>query len=945
MVERELDRVDKFCDLKTKELEVRLIDTYRSLSRAVVPDDAELEGILQEVGSVSQELILLDQFHSLNVTGFLKLFKKSEKKLKGSSAFLLNLLRRKKFSTLKFDGYILAIGDIHSMVREAQQASEPSGEVWDPPSSFARKTTKYWVLPENVTAVKLAVVKHLPVLLFGSGEKAADRLEEISKTGVRNVTDSSAISSVYVDSPDFLCYHSRLEQKEDAFLVRYRWYAHGDILGTNKEMFIERKTHHESWVEADSLKERFPMRERNLVDWLTTASFKSIEFEDEPLAGEVRQQMLENQLQPVCRTVYSRTAFQLSSSNDVRVSLDTNLRISNEAGPRKIKHWCRPLSDLSKADIYKFPYAVLEIKLQGDPPGWVEELLSSELLIPAQKFSKFLTGCVKFHSEHLEKLPYWAEYPELQTDLAPRKNSATHSATSAESIPSSSNSHLMETRPFGPGDVMIEMSPLTDRSFPRPAKKTKDNFFRLDNDDSEIKSDSASARGVKLPIPTSSFSFSNLSIPLLGIGPKSADSTPAAAFQQYNRGKSKVFKTGKTAPKTYFANERTFIQWLSASLFILSLSIALLELGNYSARFAGIAFFIVSLMFICYALGIWQWRLSKLTRKDDSSYEDRVGPYLLVVFIVGAMLAVGINRVWPYVPPDENLIMGVSGIVPDPRLYVPRADSWEFQIAFDPIPFNTDRDKAVFDMMTYWASFNGSLIPLSLHLKNYSVDITEMNGWIAYPAANATEFEGLAKPKTGYAVVKTADVRYSEELKKMFEVTTKFRLGTGKEHFIQLPTVDYALNAVTKKEVDVHCFSSSLARSTTLRAPGNAPNFTTIEEVSPYMLNITTNLNDFFNGEPYVFKKNNQKFYWTLRMEATIARQSTHIVMEMEYADYAAAINGYNCTNVGVGFRIKQKDLHFNMNVLGGAETVFQTIRTHPYASICNVTAPVTVLS
>jgi SPX domain protein involved in polyphosphate accumulation len=33
---------------------------------------------------------------------------------------------------------------------------------------FTRSTTKYWVHPEHVTKVKLALLRHLPLLVYGA---------------------------------------------------------------------------------------------------------------------------------------------------------------------------------------------------------------------------------------------------------------------------------------------------------------------------------------------------------------------------------------------------------------------------------------------------------------------------------------------------------------------------------------------------------------------------------------------------------------------------------------------------------------------------------------------------------------------------------------------------------------------------------------------------------
>ncbi|KAG1225421.1 hypothetical protein G6F68_019932 [Rhizopus microsporus] len=56
-----------------------------------------------------------------------------------------------------------------------------------------------------------------------------------------------------------------------------------------------------------------------------------------------------------------------------------------------------PFKQLPDSDICRFPYAVLEVKLQThigqEPPQWVTELVNSHLVESVPKFSKFIHGC------------------------------------------------------------------------------------------------------------------------------------------------------------------------------------------------------------------------------------------------------------------------------------------------------------------------------------------------------------------------------------------------------------------------------------------------------------------------------------------------------------------------------------------------------------------------
>lgn len=82
-----------------------------------------------------------------------------------------------------------------------------------------RKTTKYWVHPDNVTELKLLLLKHLPVLVFSAA------------AGQR---PSPAITSIYYDNDAFELYHGRLDKTEGAQAVRIRWYGGMEV----SEIFV-----------------------------------------------------------------------------------------------------------------------------------------------------------------------------------------------------------------------------------------------------------------------------------------------------------------------------------------------------------------------------------------------------------------------------------------------------------------------------------------------------------------------------------------------------------------------------------------------------------------------------------------------------------------------------------------------------------------------------------
>lgn len=291
-----------------------------------------------------------------------------------------------------------------------------------------RQTTKYWVHPDNVTAVKLIILKHLPVLVFNASKEFEPQ--------------DSAITSIYYDNPGrWDLYEGRLKKTEGAEAIRLRWYGGMD----SDNIFVERKTHREDWTGEKSVKARFQVKEKNVNAYmrgnlLPVALFdkarkdrkrpaKAI-AEDERLAAEVQWSILKKGYKPVCRSFYNRTAFQLPADARVRISLDTQLTMVREDNmdgvQRSGSNWRRmdigidyPFSQLPAQDVVHFPYAVLEVKLQTqygqEPPEWVRQLISSHLVEALPKFSKFIHGVACLFPERIDLLPYWM--PQMDVDI------------------------------------------------------------------------------------------------------------------------------------------------------------------------------------------------------------------------------------------------------------------------------------------------------------------------------------------------------------------------------------------------------------------------------------------------------------------------------------------------------------------------------------------------
>ncbi|KAI0925881.1 hypothetical protein AcW1_008195 [Taiwanofungus camphoratus] len=473
MLERELDKIHDFQKAKTSELSSRIKDAERAVKRLVTTeyvdghhadastptdpeagqqrqptvdqdagsddDDSDDDDDAMSVDALEDQFLLLEEevatlvadvhdlalYTKLNITGFMKILKKHDKQTNRSlkSTFIQEYLEKRPFYKYNWDGLIVKLSKLYDLVRTRGHPVQGDASAGGNQSAFVRQTTKYWVHPDNLVHLKLAILRHLPVLVFNPDKEFEPK--------------DAAITSVYFDNEDLELYLGRLEKTEGAEAIRLRWYGDTDV----KTIFVERKTHREDWTGEKSVKARFPIKE-HLVnaflrgDYTMDDEFQGLVVKGKKsqqevdsmiqLANEVQYAILTKRLQPVMRTFYNRTAFQLPGDARVRISLDTELTMIREDNwdgcVRSGDNWRRtdigidhPFEQLSLEDKELFKYGVLEVKLQTqygqEPPQWVTDLVSSHLVEAVPKFRYVsLSG-----SDKLDLVPFWL--PQMDTDI------------------------------------------------------------------------------------------------------------------------------------------------------------------------------------------------------------------------------------------------------------------------------------------------------------------------------------------------------------------------------------------------------------------------------------------------------------------------------------------------------------------------------------------------
>ncbi|KAJ5676214.1 Vacuolar transporter chaperone 4 [Penicillium macrosclerotiorum] len=659
------------------------------------PTDDDFLLLEQVLSDIIADVHDLAKFTQLNYTGFQKIIKKHDKQTKWYlKPVFAARLNAKPFFKDNYDAFVVKLSKLYDLVRTKGNPVKGDSAAGGTQQNFVRQTTKYWVHRDNITELKLVILKHLPVLVFNASKEFEEK--------------DTAISSIYYDNPDtWELYQGRLKKTEGAEAIRLRWYGGME----SDQIFVERKTHREDWTGEKSVKARFALKEKNVnafldgrmtvdqvFDKMRKEGKKSpTEIDDlEQLAREIQYRVITRRLVPVTRTFYHRTAFQLPGDARVRISLDTELtmiREDNLDGRRRAgSNWRRmdigvdfPFSQLPPEDIDRFPYAVLEVKLQTqagqEPPQWIRDLTASHLVEAVPKFSKFIHGTATLFPTRINLLPFW--YPQMDTDirkpvnarygiqrpLASTSLSANDEDSDDDETPQAENSHSngLAYEITDDGYLFTETNgnelDIEERIAAQPIPGDEDYPLYDSDDDDTVDSDEleearrvggayyaeqlakyyirktggAIAHGlwalIPRPRPTSMPPPEQRGIQVLG--------TQRTLKRFQAPAGKRIFVPVRVEPKVYFAAERTFLSWLEFSIILGGIAATLLNFGFDSVTLASAwAFTILAAVALVYSLMLYMWRVDKIRKRRDVKrvYYEKWGPTVVSVGLVVVVL-------------------------------------------------------------------------------------------------------------------------------------------------------------------------------------------------------------------------------------------------------------------------------------------------------------------
>lgn len=544
----------------------------------------------------------------------------------------------------------------------SKSASQPSAKTYT--------SHKFWVHPDNILEVKTFILRRLPVLVYNSQPS-----KSIDHTGY-----DPTITSLYFDNPKFALYNNKVVKKKDASSVRVRWY--GD-LDKNQEVFLERKTIRGADDDtAGALEERIAIKTKYINDFIngTYSMEKQVQKRkdrnpDDPesaekyasLVSSLQEFIREQDLAPTVRASYKRTAFQIPGDETVRISLDTDMALIREDALdsqrpcRDPEEWHRrdiddahmeyPFTALRKGEISRFPYALLEIKLRGSDvrtrtKSWIHELMTSHLVHPSPRFSKFVHGVAVLFDDYVNTFPFWLG--ELEQDI--RKDPRAAYDAEQERIKKQKQDE-MAVGSFRPGS-----GGFGGRS-PKNAADVSSSFPRLTPQGPSTSETRILPRESDPKPPTNSNETNNSADPesiLDDANTKNPLDNPLDAFRQlfpsftrygraHRRGSIPKLPPGVVKPskllmhegpvkveaKVWLANQRTFIKWMHITVLLATMAIALFN--STHAKLGAAMYTAVAVFAGAWGWGVFMWRSRMIERRDKGEFDAVVGPLVVCV--------------------------------------------------------------------------------------------------------------------------------------------------------------------------------------------------------------------------------------------------------------------------------------------------------------------------
>ncbi|KAK7427562.1 Phosphate metabolism transcription protein [Neonectria magnoliae] len=631
---------------------------------------SRLRALETELDDITNEVRELKKYSNINYTGFLKIVKKHDRKRGGR--YKVRPMMQLSLSKRPFNseqGYSPILNKLSIMYFAIRQQLEHGTDELPPLDLETQGEThngerytshKFWVHPDNLLEVKTIILRHLPALVYS--EQAAKELDG---------NDSPSITSLYFDNPKFDLYGEKVNRQSEASSLRMRWYGQ---LGSRPEIFIEQKT-----VDAKGASQelKFSIKDKYAKAFLdgdykmdkAVQKMKRQSYTEEQrdafqaTVATIQDFVRQKGLSPVLRANYVRTAFQRPADDRIRIAIDTNVAfiredtLDQDRPCRDPNEWHRldvddsemtyPFKKMNQSEVNRFPYALLEMKLKEDGhrkrPSWIEDLMTSHLVHPTPRFSKFVHGVASLFEDYVNNLPFWLS--DLETDI--RKDPQTvfeeeeqRRAQRADDVMAVGSLIGAKSGSYKPAQSSpMSKSYLADRMSKDSVNHSLNNrLSRLGNGEEEGEGSSTQQGGTRRSYGTLSSVIPGFSLSKYSKAKRASQTLPEGVVKPTewikNAGELKV------EPKVWLANERTFLKWQHICILQGGLAMGLYSAAgrNTVAEIMGVTYVLIAIFAGLWGYGMLQTRRSMILERSGKDFDNMIGPIVISISLIVALI-------------------------------------------------------------------------------------------------------------------------------------------------------------------------------------------------------------------------------------------------------------------------------------------------------------------
>jgi SPX domain protein involved in polyphosphate accumulation/uncharacterized membrane protein YidH (DUF202 family) len=632
--------------------------------------------VLHELDNITKEVSALEKYSRINFTGFLKAAKKHDRKR--GARYRVKPLLQVRLSQLPFNSedyspLVHQLSAMYSFVREILSHDIVQPREAEP--GFGRETYssfKFWVHSDNVLEVKTHILRRLPVLIYRPG----------TFKDLDTITEDPTITSLYFDNPRFDLYNQKVARAPEAGSLRLRWTG---SLKDKPAIHLEKKIVTD---DDESRQVKVQLKDKHIKEFLDgeyrfdkklhrmedsengeSAAAEALKHDVDELQSFIK----DNDLQPMLRANYTRTAFQIPGDDRIRISIDTNLALIREDaldGERPCRNpaeWHRadlddadmtyPFNAVRTGEITRFPHALLEIQLRGKAHNteWVKDLMVSHLVKDAPRFSKFVHGVASLFEDHVNSFPFWlgalegdirrdpeTAFHEEQERLARRAEEDMAVGSFRGVAGSSPGVRQLVGSPYHhPSSAGSPSTVRRASGAERPAARPRPSIPALQRRETE-----PIAEVETEPVPPTRIESIFRS---LGLSPERWLGTESVSLPPGVRHPGVWIKDSgpvRVESKVYLANQRTFIKWLHISILLSSLSLGLYNAAGKHNQVAQ-ALAVVYTFFAIFA-AVWGWfmyekRARLIRQRSGKDLDNMFGP---IVVCIGLAVALVLNFVF-----------------------------------------------------------------------------------------------------------------------------------------------------------------------------------------------------------------------------------------------------------------------------------------------------------